>query len=71
MFKNYVLLGLFILLIQSCTPDDFIEEAEMNDQYKVNVEDLELRESGGAENYSLYSTTSAEGEEEADPVYRD
>ena len=64
MLKNYALLALLLLLIQSCTPDDFIEEAEMNKQYKVDVEDLELRESANTENDSVYNTTDTEGDEE-------
>ncbi|WP_286949720.1 hypothetical protein [Mesonia sp.] len=36
----------------------------MNDQYKFNLEDLDLRESGGTENDSVYNTTDADGEEE-------
>ncbi len=70
MLKNYALLALLLLLIQSCTPDDFIEEAEMNKQYKVDVEDLELRESANTENDSVYNTTDAEGDNETEPEDR-
>ena len=70
MLKNYLSLALLLLLIQSCIPDDFIEEAEMNDQYKVNLEDLDLRESGGTENDSVYNTTDAEGDNETEPEDR-
>ena len=42
MLKNYVSLMLLLLLIQSCTPDNMIEEVEMNNQNKVNLEDLNL-----------------------------
>ncbi|MCL6220614.1 hypothetical protein [Zunongwangia pacifica] len=64
MLKNYVSLALLLLLIQSCTQDDLIEEAEMNNQYKIDVEDLDLRESASTENDSVYNTTDTEGEEE-------
>ena len=35
MLKNYVSLMLLLLLIQSCTPDNMIEEVEMNNQNEI------------------------------------
>ena len=72
MLKNYAPLALLLLLIQSCTPDDLIEEMEMNNQNKINVEDLNLREFADTENDSVYNgTDDGEGGEVDDPQTRD
>ncbi|HCV80715.1 MAG: hypothetical protein CMP12_04410 [Zunongwangia sp.] len=72
MLKNYVSLMLLLLLIQSCTPDNMIEEVEMNNQNKVNLEDLNLREFADTENDTISSTPEdSEGGEELPDDGRD